>query len=483
MPDWLGGVPGAIGVVLVVAADVVAAGHAVLYKRDSRAALLWVGLIWLVPLFGAFLYLLFGINRIRRRALRLREGRPALSVDVGIEAVAPEELPAALPAGREHLAELERVVERLVRRPLTGGNGIVVLRDGEEAYPALAEAIDAATGSVSLCTYIFDRDPVGLDFADRLGAAVRRGVEVRVLVDDVGARYSFPSILGALERRGVRVARFHPRLRILPRAALNLRNHRKICVADGRVGFTGGMNLREDHVLSAGTKTPKRDVHFRLRGPVVTHLQEVFAEDWEFTTGERLEGDAWFPPPEPAGPVFARGIPDGPDENFDRLRWVLLAAAGVARESIAVVTPYFLPDAPLVKALNLAALRGVAVDVFLPERGNVRLVDWACRAQLWRVLQHGCRVWFTPPPFDHAKLVLVDDHWSLFGSANWDPRSLRLNFEFNVEACDGDFAAAVRALVEERRARAREVTLEEMDGRPLPARVRDGVARLFTPLL
>jgi cardiolipin synthase len=181
--------------------------------------------------------------------------------------------------------------------------------------------------------------------------------------------------------------------------------------------------------------------------------------------------------------VLARGVPDGPDEDFEAVRWVLLGALATARERVRIVTPYFLPDSALVTAIDVAVMRGVQVDVVLPERGNLPVVQWAQTAQLWQVIERGCRVWVTPPPFDHTKLMVVDGAWSLIGSANWDPRSLRLNFELEVECYDADLAARVEALATERIARARRLTLEELDRRALPIKLRDGVARLFSPYL
>jgi len=181
--------------------------------------------------------------------------------------------------------------------------------------------------------------------------------------------------------------------------------------------------------------------------------------------------------------VVARGIVDGPDEDLDKLRWTILGAVGCARSSITILTPYFLPDQALISALNAASLRGVKVDILLPGKSNLAFVQWASAAQWWQVLQWDCRVWLTRPPFDHTKLLLVDDFWAFVGSANLDPRSLRLNFEFNLE-CYGEATAAVlRRLADTKRARAHEGTLEEVDRRSLPVRIRDGVARLFTPFL
>jgi cardiolipin synthase A/B len=213
-------------------------------------------------------------------------------------------------------------------------------------------------------------------------------------------------------------------------------------------------------------------------------LQTVFAADWEFSTGEALEGEPWFAAAPPAdGPALARGIPGGPDDDLDKLRLALHGALACARSSVLIVTPYFLPDLSLLTALNVAAMRGVAVDIVLPAVNNMNLVKWASTALLWQVLQRGCRVWLSPPPFDHTKLMLVDDAWTLLGSANWDPRSLRLNFELDVECYDCELAATLVARTRAKIAASRRLRLEDVDGRSLPVKLRDGVARLFSPYL
>ncbi|MEO5961278.1 MAG: phospholipase D-like domain-containing protein, partial [Opitutaceae bacterium] len=225
------------------------------------------------------------------------------------------------------------------------------------------------------------------------------------------------------------------------------------------------------------------DIHFRVRGPVVAQLQEAFADDWFFTTEESLRDARWFPPLEPAGDMAARGIADGPDEDFEKVRWAILGAIAIARRSLRILTPYFLPDAALVSALNLAAMRGVKVEILLPSDSDVPFVQWASRANWWQVLEHGCRVRVAPRPFDHSKLFIVDEAWVLLGSANWDPRSLRLNFEFNLECCDAEFAQSLALLFDTKFRRASEATLAEINARPLAIRLRDGIARLFSPFM
>ncbi len=194
-------------------------------------------------------------------------------------------------------------------------------------------------------------------------------------------------------------------------------------VVDGRVGFTGGMNIREGMWRRETPARPLVDTHFRLEGPVVRDLQETFVEDWEFCTGESLIGDKWFPPLADRGDAVARGIAAGPDLDSDIIRLVLAGAITAAQRSIYIVTPYFLPDASLIEALNVADLRGVDVNIVLPRINNLTLVQWASMAQLWQLLSRGVQIWTSPPPFDHSKLMVVDEAWCMFGSSNWDPRS------------------------------------------------------------
>ena len=462
---------------------IVASGHVILHNRDSRAAIAWVGFVWLVPVVGAVLYFIFGVNRLRHQAALLRSNLDRYRARASEAVCPPEELPLHLAGQAAHLDRLARLVGGVVDRPLLSGNQIDPLLNGDAAYPAMLEAIGQAGQTLCFVTYIFDLDEVGLAFAQALGAAARRGVEVRVLIDAMGIRYSWPTIHRTLRREGVRHALFLPSLALWHLMTLNMRTHRKILVADGRVGFTGGMNVRADHCLQRNFRRPVQDIHFRVQGPVVTQLQEVFADDWLFTTGEPLRGDSWFPKLEKAGEVLARGVTDGPDENFEKLRWTLLGALSIARNSVRIVTPYFVPDSTVISALNLAAMRGVQVDIILPSRSNLAFVLWASRAMWRQVLEHGCRIWLTPPPFDHSKLMLVDGGWVLLGSANWDARSLRLNFEYNLECYDAALARQLEALVEKKLKAAHPVSLQEVDGRPLIARLRDGIAGLLTPYL
>jgi len=424
-----------------------------------------------------------GINRIQRRAKVLKSGATHYSVPLDEAPRSPADLDRELGSDRARLIELARVVGNVTQRSLLVGNRVDRLVDGDEAYPAMLEAIRSARQSIAFMSYIFETKGVGGAFVDALAEACARGVEVRVLIDDVGTRYARPRIHRVLKKRGVPVAKFLPAL--LPRSFthFNLRNHCKILVVDGRLGFTGGMNIRQGSVLASIPKHPTKDLHFGVVGPAVAQLQEVFARDWTFTTGEKLQGELWFPVLEPAGETLVRGITDGPDMDIDKLHWVFLAAVGAARRSIRIMTPYFLPDRVLMKALHLAAQRGVEVDIIVPEVGNLPVVRWAMWAHHRQVLGDGIRLWLSPPPFDHSKLFVVDGYWSSIGSSNWDPRSLRLNFEFNIECYDDELGASLEDHVRRRLKDARLLTPEELDERSMFQKVRDGSARLMTPYL
>ena len=477
LPGWW---PYALGAALAIT-DVIASMHVVLRKRDVRAAIGWVGLIWLVPGIGAFLYALLGLNRIKRRATVLHRDRRRLSGSTpsATSIARPGTASAITPA----MAPLVRLAEALSGRPLLSGNRVEVLHNGDQTYPAMLSAMDGARHSIALSSYIFGNDRAGRMFIDALTRAAARGVAVRVLVDGFGVRYTYPPVFKALRRAGVRTELFLPTFMQAGLAFFNLRNHRKVLTVDGRLAFTGGMNIQARNIHADNPPRMVRDMHFRLEGPIVGQLQEAFAEDWAFTTREVLDGGAWYPTLMPSGDTTARAFTDGPDGDLEILRTVLMGALASARESVRILTPYFLPDPAMIAALSVAALRGVKVDIVLPAQVNIPLVQWAAMAQLWQVLRPGCRVFLTPLPFDHAKLMVVDRSWALFGSSNWDPRSLRLNFELDVECHDAMLATQLDQIVHARRLEGREVTLEDVDARPLLVKLRDGVARLGSPYL
>ncbi|MDO8837334.1 MAG: phospholipase D-like domain-containing protein [Parvibaculum sp.] len=463
-----------------------AAIHVMLNKSDERAAAGWVGFIVLVPFIGWVVYLLFGINRIQRRARELRGTKnerlllaPLPPRHGGTALIEKESDDPKLKA----LESLARFGQKVLPESFEHGNTIGVLQNGDEAYPAMIAAIDGAERSIAISTYIFNNDPAGRRFVDALTAALNRGVRVRLLIDGVGSWYSRPSLIPLLQERGIDYARFLHSFMPWQMPYLNMRNHQKIMVVDGRHGFTGGMNIAAGNIAATQPAKPILDYHFRIEGPVVAHLMHTFAYEWNFTTGELLDGPDWFPDVVEAGDLVARGLPAGPDMGLNPIRWTLLGALAEARRNIRIVTPYFLPDATLRTAISVAAMRGVVVDIVLPQASNLPFIDWAATPQLEWLARAGCRIWKSTGPFDHTKIMTVDGMWSMVGSANWDDRSLRLNFEFNLECYGASFARTLDTIVEAKIATARPVSLADLTGRSLPVRIRDAFFRLASPYL
>ncbi|MDD5286431.1 MAG: cardiolipin synthase [Desulfuromonadaceae bacterium] len=458
-----------------------AAGHAMLFKRDSRSALVWTTLNLTLPLIGPFFYWCMGINRISRRARRWHESGRRLSGLSIYPMDEPHGASAKLPLAAAHLRDLRVLGDRVVTTPLHGGNLIGLLENGDMAYPAMLQAIRSAKESINLCSYIFDAEGIGEEFVTALMAAAERGVMVRIIIDALGERYSRISPARAFKNSHVRMEYYLP---LRNGAYINLRNHRKLLIVDGYAAFTGGMNIRGRHLLSATDPGHAlRDIHFSVRGPVVADLQRSFLEDWFFVTGERLDSPLFFPAIEPLGSAMVRCICDGPDKEFRKLEQLIVGALSCAGRSVCIMTPYFIPDRAMISALVTSALRGVDVRIVLPGLNNIPFVQWACQAMLWELLANGVKVYYQPPPFVHSKLMLVDDVWSLIGSANLDTRSLRLNFELNLSIFDTDFAAHVRQHFEQAFQNIHEVTIDEVENRPLPIKLRDSFSRLFSPYL
>ncbi|MBM3513265.1 MAG: cardiolipin synthase [Alphaproteobacteria bacterium] len=448
--------------------------HVLLTKDNEGPAFAWIALILLSPFVGVGLYVVFGINRVERRARKLRRPGPRFTP---VLAARPSD--TALDDADRPLATATSSVQNL---PLLPGHQIDPLLDGDEAYPAMLAAIAGATQSIAMSVYIFDHDKAGVMFTDALAAARDRGVAVHVLIDDMGLRYSPAAIDTLLRQRGLKTARFLPtRMRLI--RFVNLRNHRKMLIVDGSEAFIGGMNIRHGHMIKDAPRYPVKDIHFRVRGPIIDQMNDLFAEDWGFAAGEDIDLPSWKSHETKPGTANARLVPDGPDHDFERLHWVILCALGAARSKVRVMTPYFLPNQILAAALMSAALRGVDVEVMVPSQTNIPFIGWAMAAGFQNLLEHRVKIFLTPPPFDHGKLMTVDDRWGLIGSTNWDPRSLRLNFEANLECFDPAFVGKLDAIFEHRKAIARMVDLAAVRRAPLGVRLRNNFMRLFSPYL
>lgn len=463
-------------------AGICGAVHAIMTKRDVRSAIGWAALLIMAPIVGVLLYIVFGINRIRiRRRLRRRKvATVRLSPNRGLTvADAVEEIQVP-----QRFLPMMRLGDSVTDYPLTAGNCVEPLESGDVCYNSMLAEIDRAKTWILLETYIFDNDHIGRRFVERLAAATKRGVEVRVLVDAIGARYSRPSILTNLSAAGIPHALYiggiiGPRL---PYA--NLRTHRKLLIIDNRICFIGGMNIREAFSAEVTGPLANHDTHFRVQGPVVEDLSHIFADDWLFASGERLPKSATARNSQTcSGNILARAVPSGPDRQLECTHDMIMGVLSVASERVTIMTPYFLPDRALIGALAVAARRGVRIDILLPLKSNLPIVGFAVTAHLEEVIEIGCRVWQSPGIFDHSKLMAVDRQWAYIGSSNLDPRSFRLNFEIDLELYDITIATWIEKRIDSHIAKARRVRIADLVSRPFWHRLRDKTAWLASPYL
>ncbi len=466
-------------------------------RKEIASTLLWIFLAWSFPVVGPILYLSFGVDRVpvkgwrkRQSNQRLMNVREADREDAAMPmaywhairrslAVVPD-----TPLARETHAAMNSIIEDF---PLLSGNRADPLLSGDEAFPAMLEAIASAKHHIHLQTFILGNDAVGRMFLDALKAKAEAGVRVRFLYDRFGCTHA---IFAGLFRRYARVpnmelagwTQVNP---IKRRFQVNLRNHRKLLVVDGRLAFVGGINLRGENVTRAG-RAPIRDYHFRIEGPAVQELQYVFLRDWYFATEadpETLLVRDHFPGIEPVGSALIRIVNGGPESEEEVMTDVLFAAVTAARKTLLAVTPYFVPTRDFVRALRSAALRGVDTRLIVPARNNHVFVGLAGRALYDSLLSAGVRVFERPPPFLHGKALIVDDALAIVGTANLDARSLRLNYETNVVVYDADFIDRLKRMILDDVAASVELDLAVWRRRPLRRQLIENFCYLLAPIL
>ncbi len=431
-------------------------------RKEARATLGWVILVLFLPYVGAVLYLVFG----RRMPIRL----PADLAEVPACPLPPEGLP-------EHM---ERTAKLTALTPSRCRN-LELLPGAAEKYRRLEADIAAAEKRVYLCYYVFRRDRTGRRILEGLARKAAEGVEVRLLYDGWGAfGLEFPGFLSHYRRRGVQVHAFHPVTDPLQMSRINFRNHRKVAVIDGTVGYTGSTNVGDEYLGLHPRFGPWKDVHLRLEGAAAAALEQVFREDWRIATGEAL---APSPVPENPGDTWVQVIPSGPNQRHDSLLPLLFAQFASARESLDLLTPYLVPDYGLVAALRIAARQGVRVRIIVPGRSNHPMVAAAGRSYYDELLDNGVELYETPQGMLHAKGVLVDGRWAMVGSANLDNRSFHLNFELNLATSDPACCGALASLVEAWVRESVPVTAEELGRRSLPRRLLEGACRTLSPVL
>ena len=452
-----------IGYVIVLGAVIV------LQKRDPAATLSWLFGLAAFPVIGLFVYRLLGPQRIERH--RIRRSRYTGRALQPSQPDTPE------------VEKLARMVRRSTGMPMSDASSVSLLVDGAAKYASLLQAVRDAEHEIHLEYYIYSPDHIGTALRDALVERAQAGVAVRLLVDAVGS-LSSRRFFGVLQDAGGEVAWFHPTRIDMRRPWVNLRTHRKIAVIDKRIGYTGGINIT-DNEDDSRRDDAYRDLHLRVEGRVVRELQQCFVEDWAYATGDDTFLDAMVaaqPPPPPAGTIPAQVVTAGPDNHWEPIHRLKVNAIHSARQRVWLMTPYFVPGEAAIMALTSAALSGVDVRVMVPKNSDSRLVTLAARSYFDTLHAAGVTIHEYGPRMLHTKALLVDDTISIIGTANFDNRSFRLNFEVALLFDDEGIATQLAELYLHEMQNAEEVSCER--ARPLFAtRLPEGLARLMAPLL
>ena len=453
----------------------------VLRKEKPATCLAWLTIVFFEPWIGLGLYLLIGENRLgRRRLARRRSRRPQLEASEYPD-VEPHHV--VDPAETDDYGVLVHLAEHVGGLPIMGGNSISLMTDTDVVIDRLIADIDAARQHVHLLFYIFQDDSVGRRVAEALARAAERGVACRVLADAVGSRQLFRRLAPWLRQQGVRIFPVLPaNLWRIPFKRLDLRNHRKLAVIDGRIAFTGSQNIVE---ASYGHKRAGvwHDIMARITGPVVRQLQGIFLEDWFYESGELLEDGALFPPSPADGPIPIQVVPTGPDQPTELFQDLIVRAIFLARRRVVITSPYFIPNEAMLLALRLAALRGVQVDLVIPRRCDHRVVQAAGSFYCDYLMRFGVNVYLFREGMLHAKTLTVDDELVMFGSANYDIRSFDLNFELNLFIHAEEAVEEMRRLQQGYLDQSDRATPADFPSRTWPGRLKVNLAKLFSPLL
>jgi len=447
-----------------------------LSKKDATAAVAWCLLVLFVPLLGAFLFWGFGYNYLLHRVRRQRSERSGRSKPFPH----PDGPPRQADRGEHDLAEL---AERVNAYPLRRGNALTVFHETELAYNALLNAIAGARHYVHLEYFIFRSDAAGSRLLDLLAHKAKEGVEVRLLYDAMGSLHLKGRSLRPLLASGGQAAAFLPLNPLHSLIRINLRNHRKITVVDGRIGFTGGMNIGDDYLGKNPVLGYWRDSFVRLEGPAVADLQSVFRSDWEFTCGECLPEEKYAPPQPAAGEVSVQIAESGPDQELNTIREIYFLAIISARRRLWISSPYLVPDNGLFDALRAARYRGVDVRILTLLRPDHYISYYAGMYYAADLLAYGVNIYLYRKGMMHAKMIMVDGCWGMVGSANLDNRSLHLNFEIGCILHDADQVAQLEAAYQRDLDDAVPLDQKTLEGRSLATRALENACRLFTPAL
>lgn len=450
--------------------------------------LAWMLVIILIPVFGILLYVVFGINRRQYKFFRLKKTpvyrRYLATVKAFYESI-EEEAKLNMPALQPHL-KLSKLIIRSTNFLPSGGNQVQVLKDGQVTFESIFEALEKAQHFIHFQYYIFEEGELAERLLQLFLRKEQEGVEVRVIYDGIGSSSLSRSYINRLKEGGVDIFGFLPLRFGYLTTTLNYRNHRKIIVVDGRVGFTGGINVSDKYIKGDPELGTWHDVHLRIEGPAVNSLNTVFAVDWLFAAKEdKLMQAAYFPAaqwPKREGQIV-QIVASGPDSNFASVRQQYFTLINEAREYVYITNSYVIPGEAILEALQTAALSGVDVRILVPANSDVALVKWSIRSYFQQLLESGVKIYLFPEGFLHNKTIVVDDSVASIGTANLDIRSFEQNFEVNAQIYDAAIARELKDYFLDDCAKSIRLDLKTHRARPLSHKILEGIGKVLSPIL
>jgi cardiolipin synthase len=450
--------------------------HILLHKDDIKSSIGWIALVFLSPFIGTILYIFLGVNRVKRKSLKLKR---VVNLRESYSNVLINSIFTKLPINYQQFIMFGH---KVYNQNFVFGNSIEPLQNGLQAYPEMIHAIKDAKEEVLISSYIFDYDSETEKFIDAFKIATNNGAKIKILIDAVGTF----SIFGrSIEKKlkgikDLQCSVFLPLKFPLTIPFVNLRNHRKIMIIDGKKAFFGGMNLSKKNCLTNDKKDAIVDITFKITGPVIKQIAEIFEEDWEFVTEEKFDSISKSIKHINSKGLAARVVPDGPDRENNTIELIALGAINAAIKTILIITPYFLPENNILTAIKMAAMRGVEIEIILPKMLN-NFISKASEANFFNLINRGVKIYRTDPPFDHSKIFVVDNEWIFIGSANWDVRSFKLNFESTMEIFSRSLAKKLEAIAKEKKEKAVLITSDYCKNVSTLKKIRNNMYRLLTP--
>ncbi|HTY41675.1 MAG TPA: cardiolipin synthase [Thermoanaerobaculia bacterium] len=463
--------------VVVYALGVLSCVHAIMTARTEQGAIAWAVALIAFPWVAVPAYWVLGRSRFHGYVVA-RRGNMEEVAGVTKQAAA-QAAPFEVPEAEIHPAA--RAAQHLAGIPALRGNTVDLLVDGDATFQSIFQGIDAAREYVLVEFYIVHDDAIGRDLKAHLVERARAGVRVRFLYDEIGSHDLPRAYLDELRAAGIEVHEFHTQKGPRNRFQLNFRNHRKIVVVDGRIAWVGGHNVGDEYLSRNPKIGPWRDTHVRIEGPAALGAQLAFADDWHWAAGGRLDV-RWDPVPSKGGNVPVLVVPSSPADTLETANLMYIHAINSARERIWIASPYFVPDKPVTDALQLAGLRGVDVRILIPDKPDNPLVGLAAYSYLDDASLTGAKFYRYGAGFLHEKVMLIDHGFASVGTANFDNRSFRLNFEITALISDAAFAADVERMFEADFARSRVMDPGEYDRKPWWFRFGARLARLTGPI-